>query len=267
MRFISDETRRQCYTDISRALPPPVLDIERDDRSRIGTAVEAFNDLQPGTAYEAQLAVTIVLCGAHAMDCLRDAGVYRDDFAKMTRCRAQAASMMREARAAKRILVQEQKQWALLELATDAARIRLGPSAPPSQAAPAPVQAAPPASAAAPTPAAAPAPAPRHQPAPRLHLVATAAAPPSAPAAAPSAQAEVAPPSPEAIARAEAFVSANILAAAQIRAERGITPDCRKAFGRTLPTDPAMLDALVRGSSDMLDALDGLHEELRDAAD
>ena len=267
MRFLSDEARDQCYSDIGRALPPPVVNTEEQRRCRTCTAIEAFNDLQPANAYEAHLAVTIVLCSAHAVDSLREAGVYQDDFVKMTRCRAQAASMLREARAAKRILVQEQKHWAMLEVAADAARTRLASSAPPQPAfrtAPpaAPATAPPVPASAPPVPASAPepAPAPEQSPVPPLHLVATEASPPRT-------QAEAAPaPSLEAITRAEAFVHDNILAAAQIRHERGISPQCKAAFGRALPADAAVIDALVRGRSDLLVALDGLHDELLDAA-
>ena len=51
------------------------------------TAVEAFDALNPAGAYEGRLAVQVVLCGAHAADSLREAGLRQDDFAKMTRCR------------------------------------------------------------------------------------------------------------------------------------------------------------------------------------
>jgi hypothetical protein len=95
------------------------------------------------------------------------------------------------------------------------------------------------------------------QPAPIAAPV-PAGAPPR-PAAAPAAAlpAQTAPPSPEAIAKAEAFAQKNIVAAAQIRHDRGVTPQ-NKAYLRhvALPTDPAMIDALVRGVSDVLTVLD-----------
>ena len=45
------------------------------------------------------------------------------------------------------------------------------------------------------------------------------------------------------------------MAAALIRHERGVTPELR-AFRRHLPTDPAMIDALVRGTTGLLILLD-----------
>ncbi|HEY3848899.1 MAG TPA: hypothetical protein VGL95_17475, partial [Acetobacteraceae bacterium] len=56
---------------------------------------------------------------------------------------------------------------------------------------------------------------------------------------------------------AEAFAQKNIVAAAQIRHDRGVT-ERNKAYLRylTLPTDPAMIDALVRGTSELLTVLD-----------
>jgi hypothetical protein len=110
-----------------------------------------------------------------------------------------------------------------------------------------------------PVAAGAPAPTPDHRP---LHLVTTtdAAAQPPQSDAAP-------PPSPEAIAQAEAFTLGNLIAAAQLREDGGVTPQNRIIFrGVTLPTDPAVMDALVRGSSPILDALTGLNQELPDVA-
>jgi len=146
MSALSTTARHEYYAELGDSLPPPVLDQPEYRERRHTTAVEAFNALRPGDAYEARLAVQVVLTGAHAADSLREAGLYREDFAKRTRCRAQAASMMREERAAKRMLAQEQK----VRLATEAvagapkAQPAIAP-APPPQAepqAPPPVQAA-----------------------------------------------------------------------------------------------------------------------------
>ena len=174
----------------------------------------------------------------------------------MIRCRAQAASMMREERAAKRTLAQEQK----VRLATEAV------------ASTAPAQ---PATASAPPPQAEPQAAPPPvRPPPRRHSpppVPPAVAPPrpaTANAAPSPAQAGSAPPpSPEAIAKAEAFAQENIVAAAQIRHDRGVTPQ-NKAYFRhlALPADPAVIDALVRGTSDLLTLLDEVGGETLDKA-
>jgi hypothetical protein len=57
-------------------------------------------------------------------------------------------------------------------------------------------------------------------------------------------------------------------AAAQIRHDRGATPQNKAYFAQmTLPTDPAMINALVRGVSNLLTLLDKvLGEDLEAAA-
>jgi hypothetical protein len=257
MPSLSAVATLEYYTELGNALPPPMTDTPEYRQRRLTTAVEAFEALRPGDAYEASLAVRIVLAGAHAVETLREAGVYREDFAKRKSCRAQAASMMREERAAKRMLAQEQK----LRLATEAvagtapAQPALASVPPPQaepQAAPPPVQAAapPPPPVPAPPPVAAPSPAAIH-------------APPPLPVQAGSAP----PPSPEAIARAEAFVDEDVVAAAQIRHDRGVTPQHKARFRHlTLPSDPAVIDALVRGTSDVLTVLDEVSGETLNVA-
>jgi hypothetical protein len=116
MSALSATAKHEYYVALGNSLPPPVLDQPEYRQRRLTTAVETFEALRPGDAYEAQLAVRIVLSGAHAVESLREAGVYREDFAKRTRCRAQAASMMRAESAAKRALEREQK----VRLATEA---------------------------------------------------------------------------------------------------------------------------------------------------
>jgi hypothetical protein len=255
MSALSTVARREYYAELGSSLPPPVIDKPEYRERRLITAIEAFEALHPGDAYEARLAVQITLCGAHAADSLREAGVHREDFAKQTHCRAQGASMMREERATRRMLAQEQK----VRLATEAvanspkAQPAASATAPPAepQAAPPPVQ---PAAAAAPQPAPVAAPAPSPVAAPVAAPV-PAGAPPR-PAAARSAS-PPAPPSPEAIARAEAFAQENIVAAAQIRHDRGVTPQSTAYFRHpALPTDPEVIDALVHGTSDLLTLLD-----------
>jgi len=92
--------------------------------------------------------------------------------------------------------------------------------------------------------------------------VAARAAPP-APAPAKSAP----PPSLDAIAKAEAFAQAHVVAAAQIRHDRGVTPQNKARFRPlALPTDPMVIDALVHSSSDVLALLDEIGGEAMDAA-
>ena len=207
MSTLSTVARQEYYVELGNSLPPPLVDQPEYRQRRLTAAVEAFEALCPGDSYEARLAVQIVLSGAHAAESLREAGVYRADFAKRSRCRAQAAGMMREERAARRMLAQEQK-------------VRLAKKAVAST--------------------------PKAQPA-------AASAPP--------------PPSPEAIAKAEAFAQEDVVAAAQIRHDRGVTPHS-KAYVRhlSLPTDPAVIDALIRGTSDALILPDEVGGETRDKA-
>jgi hypothetical protein len=251
MSSLSSTALDEFYVDISDSLPPPVNPTPELRERRLTTAIETFHALHPATAYEAHLAVKIVLCGAHGIDALRLAGVFRDDFAKMSRCRAQAASLMREERAAQRKLDQEQKMRRAVEAVAGSGPARLAiPPAPP------------------PLPAAAPAP----QPAPVTAPLSSSAAPPAGAAAAqpapqPAGETSAPPPSPEAIAEAHAFAEENLSAAAQIRHDRGITPQ-NQAYYRdvTLPTDPTVIDALVRGTSDVLALLDEVGGEDLDSA-
>jgi hypothetical protein len=246
MSALSTTARHEYYAELANSLPPPVLASPEIRHRRLTTAVEAFEALRPGDAYEARLAVQVVLCGAHAAESLREAGVHRENFTKSSRCRAQAASMMREERAAKRMLAQEQK----VRLATEA--VTSTPVANTSKAQPTTVSPQPPQ---AESQAAAPS-------------AAQAAAPPPAPAVAPVPPAmQAAPPSPEAIANAEAYALKNSVAAAQIRHDRGVTPQNTAYFRHlTLPTDPALIDALVRGTTLTLTLLDDVGGETLDAA-
>jgi hypothetical protein len=243
---LSDLARQEYHAELGSCLPLPLVDRPELRRRRLTTAVEAFEALCPGDAYEARLAVHIVLSGAHAAEALQEAGIYRTDFAKRTRCRAQAASLMREGRAAKRALAQEQK----VRLATEAVA-----NAPKDRPIHFTVEGRRVTGAVAKTPkmqqAAAPAPSPQAAPQ---------APPPVLAGSAP-------PPSPEAIAKAEDFMQTNGVAAAQIRYDRGVTPQ-NLAFLRhmTVPTDPAVIDALVRGTSDLLTLLDEVGGETLDEA-
>jgi hypothetical protein len=261
MSALSAIAKYEFYVELGNSMPPPVLDKLEYRERRLTTVIETFETLHPGDAYEARLAVKVVLCGVHVVECLRLAGVYREDFAKATRCRAQAASLMREERAAARMLAQEQKLRragaSVAEASASAAPARpavasaplpaAAPEAPPPQAQ---------ATAAAPQPAPVPPPAP-------LRPAVTRAAPPVQAASARAASA--APPSPEAIARAEAFAQDNIVAAAQIRHNRGVAPEMLFR-DPTLPADWETIDALIRGTSDVLTLLDEIGGAQLDAA-
>jgi hypothetical protein len=262
---LSDCARHEHYITLANSLPPPVLDEPEYRDRRLVTAVETFNALRPGDAYEARLAVRIVLCGAHADESLRLAGVHRDDFVKTTRCRAQAASMMRAELATMRMLEREQKmRLAVAAVAGAAAGQSPVEGAAPGQSAP---------TGAAPQQADLRAGPPTVQVAaevPPSALELPAVVPPRLAAAnpVPLRAAAAPPPSPEAIAKAEAFAQRAIVAAAQIRHDGGVTPQSKAYFRHmTLPTDPAVIDALVRGSSDALSILDEVGGEMLEAAD
>jgi hypothetical protein len=250
MSVLSAMAQLEYYVELGNALPPPVDPTPEYRQRRLATAVETFKALRPGDAFEARLAVRIVACGAHAMDALREAGLCRDDFPKMTRCRAQAALMMRHENTAMRTLAQRQRMRLAAEAVAGSAPAHPAPAPAPqpqaeSEAAPLPVQAAAPASPAVSLAAPAPAAVPPRRPAAKD------------PAAQPAAAKFPPPPSPEAIAKAEAYVQENIVAAAQIRYDRGVTPRNTAYFRHlTLPSDPALIDALVRGISPVLTALD-----------
>jgi hypothetical protein len=225
MPALSATAKQEYYVELGNSLPPPATGELKHRERRLITGVETFEALRPGDAYEARLAVQVVLSGARAAECLHLASIHHDDFPKMMRCCAQSASFMREERAAKRMLAQEQKVRLAVEAVAGAA---------PAQ------------------PAVASAPPPQAEPQ---------AAPLSVPAESES------PPSPEAIAKAEAVAEESIEAAAQIRRDRGVTPRSKALFRHvTLPTDPAVIDALVRGTSDLLSLLDEVGGERLDQA-
>ena len=73
MSALSAAARKEYFIELGKSLPTPVIhDLEYRER-RLTAAIEAFDALRPGDAYEGRLAVRIVLCGAHAVECLREA--------------------------------------------------------------------------------------------------------------------------------------------------------------------------------------------------
>lgn len=247
MSSLSPDARLEYYTEIAKALPPTAAERPdlRDRRAK--TALDAFDALHPGDAFEARLAVQIVLSGAHAAECLRLAGRVDDEFRKMMQCRAQAASLMREMRAAMRHLAKEQKARLAAEEVAGSA-----PAQPVASAEPQPGKfpLPPP-----PVPAAAPRPAPVPQP----------VQPPRLPAAQAASQAmagkDGSTHSPEAIAQAEDFARKNIFAAVRLRQEGGVTPQNEAAFRNVPLPEPAVLDALIHGLSPLLCMMDESDDE------
>ena len=54
MSVLSDSARHEYYTTLANSLPPPVLAGPGYSDRRLIAAVETFNALRPGDAYEAQ---------------------------------------------------------------------------------------------------------------------------------------------------------------------------------------------------------------------
>ena len=239
MSVLSATARHEYYLELGKSLPPTPAHNREDHERRMTTAVEAFNALNPADAYEGRLAVQAVLCGAHAADSLREAGLHQDNFAKMTRCRAQAAGMMRETRSARRMLAQEQKLR--LAVASVAGSAPVQPAAASASTRPAEPQAVPPlptrAAATPPQSAAVPQPVP-----PRRPATADAAPPPEAADTAlrPAPEARVNPGSP---------AIDPLVAAAGIGNDRAAATSMKAALlASAFPTHPAVADALLHGA-------------------
>ena len=67
MSALSPAARHEYYVEIGNGMPPPVVPCDKNRELRINTAIESFDVLRPGDAYEGLLAVQIVLSGAHAI--------------------------------------------------------------------------------------------------------------------------------------------------------------------------------------------------------
>jgi hypothetical protein len=99
---------REIFAALCRSLPQPVDDTQQARDARDTMAMAAVAALDPDDTAEAMLAVQVVVAEAHARDCLRLATEHRDDLPTACRCRAQAASMMRQMHQALRVLRQTQ---------------------------------------------------------------------------------------------------------------------------------------------------------------
>ncbi len=98
------EAFHQIVFTLRRALPPPVSDDPAELVRRDRAAMAAVASLLPETAAEGRLAAQFVAADAWAMDCLRLAGERKREFEVARKCRAQATSLMREAKGALRAL-------------------------------------------------------------------------------------------------------------------------------------------------------------------
>ena len=93
------------------SLPPPVTDTPEDLARRDNAAIAHVASLLPVNADEANLAVQHVAANAAAMDCLRIAREYAtSDHAFFLKFNARAISMMRQARAARELLLRVQAE-------------------------------------------------------------------------------------------------------------------------------------------------------------
>ncbi len=90
------------------ALPPAVNDTPEDLARRDNAAIAEVASLLPANAEEATLAAQFVAANAQAMDCLRLAREHAADLARVLQCTAQSANMMRQARAARSLLLRVQ---------------------------------------------------------------------------------------------------------------------------------------------------------------
>jgi hypothetical protein len=210
---------REVFANLCTTLPPPATDTAEAREMRDNLAMSAVAALHPADAFEALLAVTVVVADFYASDCLRLATEHRDDYAKTMRCRAQACAMMRQMQRVLRTLEQ-------MQAARRAAIPATAPTASPRATAPHP------------------------------------AATPAVPAAQPDPA-----PQPDALVQAEAFAVAHPVYAAQIRFDRGLTPaNTARIDPADLPTDPAVIEALVSGTSDLLALLDEVGGDQAEAA-
>jgi hypothetical protein len=89
-------------------LPPPDDDTPEAWTERDRVAIAKAGGMIPGNPEEADLAARSIACGAHADDCLRRAAENLGDLDRTGKLRAQAASMGREARSYRAMLLRVQ---------------------------------------------------------------------------------------------------------------------------------------------------------------
>ena len=108
---LARDTYYQLVHTLRGSLPPPVTDTPEDLARRDNAAIAHVASLLPVNADEANLAVQHVAANAAAMDCLRVAREYATaDHAFFLKCNARAISMMRQARAARELLLRVQAE-------------------------------------------------------------------------------------------------------------------------------------------------------------
>src|SRR5271166_2745657 len=109
---LPDPLARAIYAELCTWLPSPATATPEARASRDERAMTAVAHYLPENAAEAQLAAQIVAADFHAKDALRAAAAALavDDAPEARRCRAQAASMMRQMHAGVRTLQRMQAE-------------------------------------------------------------------------------------------------------------------------------------------------------------
>jgi hypothetical protein len=119
---------------LTGALPAPLTDIPEECAARDAAAIAALGDLHPEDAFRARLAARAVAADAHAMECLRLAGLPGQEPDEARRCRAQASAMMRAAQSALTALRAVQAPRAKADATVIAAASKRTPDRPPAPA-------------------------------------------------------------------------------------------------------------------------------------
>ena len=218
---LSPAIARELFASLRELLPEPAAATPEARAAREDLAMAAIAALHPADAIEGELAVQIVAAAACAKDCLRLAKEYRNDLAATVRCRAQAATMMRQmhsglSRLERRQAAREKAETALHPAAMERAGWWFRDATAPEEPEPAP---------------------PPQQP--------------DAPEPATQADPNAPPAEFGALTEAEQYAMLYPDRAARIRAERGLP--ARLDFG---PPEPAIVEAVAHGTSPILQALD-----------
>jgi hypothetical protein len=100
----------QLVHTLRTTLAPPVTDSPEDLVRRDSAAIAQVASLLPANADEADLAIKYVAAGGQAMDCFRLARKYHGSPELILQCTAQAARMLREARATRTLLMRVQAE-------------------------------------------------------------------------------------------------------------------------------------------------------------
>ena len=136
VRLLPRDVRYQ-ITHTLRGTMPPASDAPDDEARRDDAAIALAASLRPADVDEADIAAKYVAAGARAIECLRLANEQRATIAVTLQCTAQAAAMLRQAQALRRLLDRRQAERRSAE--TDAAATApQAPEAAPAEIAPVP---------------------------------------------------------------------------------------------------------------------------------